>query len=265
MMRFSIGSDPEMFTAKNGVISSVAGLLGCSKTEKLHLSERVRLQEDNVLAEFDINPCVGFEQFDSVMQEGLDLTQSLLEKHGLEIATGVSSHIFSSAELNSFHKSAFEFGCTPDFNAFTGRQNASPTSKDPGLRTAGGHIHIGYSEVTRVDRQSQLTAGCLADYFLSLPAMFEDNDTRRKELYGKAGAIRYKEYGIEYRSLGNFWTFTQQLRRMIFDQTEKVVKNIATDKIVELNSILPVERLQEIINSNDRRTADSYLARLNII
>lgn len=262
---FTIGTDPELFTTRDGKISSVAGLLGCRKTEKLHLSQNVRLQEDNVLAEFDINPCKGFAEFNQTVKEGLELTQALLAKHGLQIAEGVSSHVYSPEELNSFHKSAFEFGCTPDYNAFTGRQNASPTSSNPGLRTAGGHIHIGYGETTPVTKQNQLTAGVLCDYFHSMPAMFMDSDDRRKELYGKAGAIRFKDYGIEYRSLSNFWIMTEDLRRVVYDQTEKVVKYLETDKIIELNAILPVGRLQQIINSNDKRTAETFMARLGII
>lgn len=265
MSIFTIGTDPELFIRRNGKISSVAGVLGCSKEEKLHLSPNVRLQEDNVLAEFDINPCEGWEQFNNTVKEGLELTQKLLEKHGFEIADGVSSHVFSQEELDSFHKSAFVFGCTPDFNALTGRQNASPTSENPGLRTAGGHIHIGYGKATPVTKQNQLAAGVLCDYYHSLPAMFIDGDERRKELYGKAGAIRFKDYGIEYRSLSNFWVTKEDLRRLIFDQTEKVVKNLVTDKLMELHALLPVQRLQQIINSNDKRTAETFMARLDII
>lgn len=262
---FTIGTDPEMFVTRNNVISSVAGLLGCSKEEKLHLSKNVRLQEDNVLAEFDINPCVGYEQFNSTISEGIELTRQLLAKHGMDIAEGISSHVYSETELNGFHKSAFVFGCTPDFNAFTGRQNASPTSENPGLRTAGGHIHIGYGETVKVDKQNQLSAGVLCDYYHSLPALFMDNDTRRKELYGKAGAIRFKDYGIEYRSLGNFWIFSEEYRKIIYQQTEKVVKNLVTDKLMELHALLPVQRLQQIINSNDKRTAETFMTRLGII
>lgn len=264
-MSFTIGSDPELFVKRGNQIASVAGLLGCTKEQKLHLSSNVRLQEDNVLAEFDINPCVGFDAFNNAIQEGLDLTQRELAKHGYEIAEGVSSHIYTESELNSFDKSAFVFGCTPDFNAFTGRQNASPTSSNPGLRTAGGHIHIGYGNTAPVNKQNQLTAGVLCDFFLSLPAMFLDNDDRRKELYGKAGAIRFKDYGIEYRSLSNFWVTKKDLRELVYNQTEKVVKSLNSDKLMQLHSILPVDRLHQIINSNDKRMADSFMARLNII
>ena len=264
---FTTGCDPEMFARRldNGAITSVAGLLGCSKEQKLDLSSNVRLQEDNVLAEFDINPCENFAQFNDSIKSGIDLTRALLAKHGLDIAEGVSSHIYSIPELESFDKSAFVFGCTPDFNAMTGQKNPTPAAADPGLRTAGGHVHIGFPKEIRVMRELQMDAGVLCDYYLSLPSLLMDGDTRRKELYGKAGAIRFKDYGIEYRSLSNFWIFKEDLRKMIYDQVEKVVNELVTDKVMELNSILPVHQLQEIINTNDVRQAESYLSRFNII
>lgn len=261
---FTIGSDPELFPKKNGKIVSVAGVLGCTKDQKLTLADDIRLQEDNVLAEFDINPCVGADQFNATMQRGLDLVGIELAKHGMEIADGVSSHIFTVDELNSFDKSAFVFGCTPDYNAFTGQQNPSPTSSNPGLRTAGGHIHIGYSEMFPVDSQSQMLAGVLCDYYLSLLSVVLDKDTRRKELYGKAGAIRYKDYGIEYRSLSNFWVADEKLRRMIYSQVEKVVGSMNMDHLMDLHGKLPVENLHSIINSNDVKQAEKFLARLNV-
>lgn len=264
---FTTGTDPEMFVRRrdNGVITSVAGLLGCSKDEKLDLSPIVRLQEDNVLAEFDINPCENFDQFNGSILEGLTLTRELLAKHDLDIAEGVSSHIYSASELDSFDKSAFVFGCTPDYNAMTGQKNPSPRSSDPGLRTAGGHVHLGFPKGVAITRDVQMDAGVLCDYFLSLPSLFLDSDVRRKELYGKAGAIRFKEYGIEYRSLSNFWIFKEALRKTIYDQVEKVMAELATDKVMELNSVLPVDQLQQIINTNDLRQAESYLSRFNIM
>jgi hypothetical protein len=264
---FTAGTDPEMFARRvdNGAITSVAGLLGCSKEKKLDLSSNVRLQEDNVLAEFDINPCENFSQFNESIQSGIDLTRALLATHGLDIAEGVSSHIYTNSELESFDKSAFVFGCTPDYNAMTGQKNPSPKAADPGLRTAGGHVHIGFPKGMRVMRETQMDAGVLCDYYLSLPSLVLDGDTRRKELYGKAGAIRFKEYGIEYRSLSNFWIFKEQLRHLIYGQVEKVVNELVTDKVMELNSILPVHQLQEIINTNDVRQAETYLSRFNII
>lgn len=269
VLTFTTGTDPEMFArrADNGQITSVAGLLGCSKDKKLDLASDIRLQEDNVLAEFDVDPCDDRDAFNRRIVGGIELTRKLLNSMGLDIAEGVSSHIYTPSELESFDKSAFVFGCTPDYNAMTGQKNSMPTNVDPGLRTAGGHVHLGFPPelLARMTRDMQMDAGVLCDYYLSLPSMLIDTDSRRKELYGKAGAIRFKDYGIEYRSLSNFWIFKEQTRNMVYDQVAKVMSVLATDKLMELHSILPVPQMQEIVNTNDIRQAEAYLSRFNII
>ena len=261
---FTIGTDPEFFTTKNGKIDSVAGKLGCTKDQKLDLAPDVRLQEDNVLAEFDINPQQGFKAFDDNVKRGLDLVNKKLSELDMELAYGISSHIFTETELASFDKSAFVFGCTPDFNAFTGQKNPSPQAANAGLRTAGGHVHIGFGQTAPVDMKAQQCAGVLCDYYLSLLSVLMDTDTRRKELYGKASCIRFKEYGIEYRSLSNFWVANDSHRKTIYDQVEKVVKNLNFDHLMELNAKLPIEKLHQIINNNEVNEADNFLSRLQV-
>lgn len=261
---FTIGTDPEFFPRQNGKIVSVAGKLGCTKDQKLELAPDVRLQEDNVLAEFDINPQSGFVAFNENVKRGLDLVNAKLNEHNMELAYGVSSHIYTKEELESFDKSAFVFGCTPDFNAFTGQKNPSPQAANAGLRTAGGHVHIGYGQTVPVDMKSQQCAGVLCDYYLSILSVLMDTDTRRKELYGKASCIRFKEYGIEYRSLSNFWVAEETHRKTVYEQVEKVVKNLNFDHLMELNAKLPIEKLHQIINTNDVKEADNFLSRLQV-
>ena len=261
---FTIGTDPEFFAKSGKKIVSVAGLLGCTKDKKLDLAPDVRLQEDNVLAEFDINPQEGFTAFNDNVRRGLDLVNKKLNEHQMELAFGVSSHIYTQEELESFDKSAFVFGCTPDFNAYTGQKNPSPKAADAGLRTAGGHVHIGYGKAVSVNRDTQQCAGVLCDYYLSLISVVLDPDTRRKELYGKASCVRFKEYGIEYRSLSNFWVADDVHRKTVYEQVEKVVKNLDMEHLMDLHSRLPIEKLHEIINNNDVREADHFLSRLNV-
>ncbi|MFW3388673.1 UNVERIFIED_CONTAM: hypothetical protein RF648_22080, partial [Kocuria sp. CPCC 205274] len=165
-----------------------------------------------MLIEFDINPHNTFAGFDDNMQRGIDACYEEAKKIGMSIAEGVSSHIFTDAELKSFHESAFVFGCEPDYNALTGQRNPKPAAADVGLRTAGGHIHIGYDDVIGVNSENQKVLGVMCDYFLGLPALLLDSDDRRKELYGKAGACRFKKYGIKYRVLSNFWVATPRNR-----------------------------------------------------
>lgn len=268
MSKLNLATDPEMFIkTSNGVVTSVAGLLGCSKSQKLHF-DGVRLQEDNVLAEFDIDPASTFEEFDKMIQEGFNVVNNIVNPMGLVIAEGVSSHIYTPEEMSTFAESAFEFGCEPDFNGLTGMKNPKPQAADEGLRSAGGHIHFGFDDRLPVTEANQKLVTVLCDYYLGLASVLMDNDTRRRELYGKAGALRFKPYGIEYRTLSNFWIFTTETRLWAWETAHKVY-----EKAVEISNSMDARRefftkiapmdVQKAINSGDKQAAKAFLEILN--
>lgn len=266
MSQITIGSDPEMlgFVVETGRIGSFAGRLGADKWHKKEVSEDVRIQEDNVLIEYDINPHETFEGFDLNMQRGIDACYKLAKDLGMSLAEGVCSHVFTAEELKSFHESAFVFGCEPDYNALTGMRNPKPAAADAGLRTAGGHIHIGYDKVASVNGENQKVLGVMCDYFLGLPSLLMDNDDRRRELYGKAGACRFKDYGIEYRTLSNFWTFQPRLRQWAFDQSHKAFNFTNNGDFGMLIEIVTPEEIQRVINSGDKALAEVYIRQLEV-
>lgn len=262
----TLGSDPELFTRdSSGKISSVAGLLGCDKWSQKDLGNGIYLQEDNVLVEFATDPSNSFQHFDGIIKRGVEACASELDKVNLGIAPGISSHIYTMDELNSFHESAFEFGCEPDYNALTGMMNSKPCAADAGLRTAGGHVHLGYAEHLgdMSLEESQTITGVMCDYFLGLPALLMDPDDRRRELYGKAGAIRKKKYGIEYRVLSNFWIFDEAKRQFVWDQAHKAFETLSGD-FQRLVAIVAPDEIQRVINEGDKRTAEKYISRLAV-
>lgn len=264
-----VGSDPELFTfdRSTGKIGSVAGKLGCSKWEKRFFSDDVRIQEDNVLVEFDTNPQDTLEKFIKNIQDGIKACNQVVDEVNHDVAEKICSHVYTLDELKSFHKSVFEFGCDPDFNALTGAVNPKPTAADPGLRTAGGHVHIGYKDNMPKGMdftQSQSLMGVLCDYYLGLFSMLEDKDDRRKELYGKAGAVRMKPYGIEYRTMSNFWIFDELHHRIVWDQVHKAVDALNGDWERLVGTIDPKE-IQRVINENDKAVAEKYIRMLGLL
>lgn len=261
-----IGSDPELFTRNgDGKVSSVAGLLGADKYHKKEYSEDVRIQEDNVLIEFDINPHTSFDTFDDNMSRGIKACEDVAKSVGNDVDLDICSHVFTEEELKTFHKDAFLFGCEPDFNALNGSVNQKPSSVDIGLRTAGGHIHIGYSDAMEVTQQNQSLVGVLCDYYMGMPAILLDSDDRRKELYGKAGACRYKNYGIEYRVLSNFWVTKKETRKWAWDQALKAFGMVTDDNFMTLFSIINPEEVQRVINANDKAMAEQYIKLMEIM
>ena len=266
--KLKFATDAELFVRdhKTGLLTSMAGLLGADKYNKRILTDDVRIQEDNVLLEYDINPHTEMDMFLKNIESAMALSRGEAEKLGFEVVDRVCSHTYSQAELETFHKDAFVFGCDPDFNALTGEMNAKPQARNPGLRTAGAHVHIGFSDIRPVTMQDQQVLGVMCDYFLGLPSLILDSGDdamRRRELYGKAGAVRFKPYGIEYRTLSNFWVFEETNRRFIWDQANKAFDTMVGDFNRLVNIIDPMD-VQHVINTGDAAMADQYIKILKL-
>ncbi|WPH64730.1 hypothetical protein [Vibrio phage vB_VpaP_SJSY21] len=261
----TIGADPELFVLVAGVPSSMAGILGFSKTHKLIIpGAPYRFQEDNVLLEFDIDPADNFVTFNSYIESALTAAKDIAAKHGM--TTGkICSHVYSEEELAKFDQSAFVFGCDADYNVLTGRKNRIPRA-NAGLRSAGGHVHLGFDispDFGDKFVETQMNVGIACDYFLGLHSILEDSDKRRREIYGKAGAVRFKEYGIEYRTLSNYWIFSDEKRKAIYLRAQSAVEyGQSKEKMEKLFAACPPEVVQSAINNGDTELAESILEKI---
>lgn len=261
MSKVLIGADPETFVGSGNRILSAIGHVGGTKEEprKVNLGA---LQEDNVLFEFNIEPAQTLKQFKDNIRAVLSQGSDVLGLSGLSVIPSVSSHIFEESELRSFGESAFVFGCDPDFNAWTGEVNAKPQASNPGLRTAGGHIHIGYSHLEQPSMGLNYEIIQMCDYLLGLPSVLMDTDDRRRELYGKAGALRHKMYGTEYRTLSNFWIFSDSLMEWAYESAVTAYEQ--RGKLAEYLSLVAGHEVQRIINENDKDAAKAALTTLGV-
>lgn len=265
MSKLLIATDAELFVAHpNGTLTSIAGILGADKYHKKPITDDVRLQEDNVLLEFDINPHSEKTAFMGNIARAMDISREEAGKLGFDVVDRVCSHIYTPTELASFHKDAFVFGCDPDFNALSGAMNPKPTATNAGLRTAGAHVHFGYEGVAEITQQSRQIIGVMCDYLLGLPSLILDTDTRRRELYGKAGAVRWKPYGVEYRTLSNFWLFDEANRAFVWEQAQKAFNHFVTNSFQELVAIVSPEQVQQAINNGDAKLAEQFIKQLKV-
>lgn len=214
-----IGADPELFLVDNtGKFTSAIGLIGGSKEKPLPIDgEGNAIQEDNVSVEFNIPPCTTKEQFTGNINKVLSHIEDLMEAKGLNLAI-IPAASFDWDQLQN--PKAIEFGCEPDFNAWSGEKNPVPHSDDLTLRSCGGHIHVGYD---KPNQQSQMKLIRAMDVFLGVPSINFDKGDKRRELYGKPGAFRPKKYGAEYRTLSNFWIASKELQEWAYDQTMKAI------------------------------------------
>jgi hypothetical protein len=247
-----IGFDPEFFLRDKatGKLISAIGLVGGSKDNPKPIGNGCFVQEDNVAVEFNIPPVeyTNVEETSQIVWEYFQyvydwVNKNVCEPNGLEIAI-IPSGYFEPDQLDN--EAARTFGCDPDYNAYTGAENPRPKGPE-GLRTCGGHIHIGYDnpspEFNREIVQNM-------DFLLGVQSVLLDKDTERRRLYGKAGAYRNKDYGVEYRTVSNFWCKDLEGIKTVIT---------AAGQHVGLLGEETKEMVQACINYNDTRLAKYLL------
>lgn len=241
MSKFTIGTDSEVAIHDGKTYRSIIGMIKGSKHNPV-LTPFGNIQEDNVFAEFAINPVDSEGEFVKLINAAKTHLEGLLNPNGFDI------HINSCIELPDFelqNPDVWEFGCEPDYNAYTGRQNPRP--ENPGnRRVAGGHIHVGHPEAMRDKNKRWLIK--YMDLYLGLPSVVLDDTEEsrmRRIFYGKAGSFRPKPYGVEYRTLSNFWIRDEELMRWAYRQTAKAVQAFEAQPQYEDIDLRP------IINSGD--------------
>lgn len=244
MTMLSIGSDFEWMLKKGNEFFSVEGLIGGTKSKPKWYDDG-NLQEDNVLAEAAILPCYNKDEFIARMQAMNGLLYSMAEQHNVKIATNACAD-YPEQYLST--KQAQEFGCDKDFNAYTEMEQPSPDS-NVNFRSAGGHVHVGVEDTNPM---LLLRLAKAMDAYIAVPLMLimgreqKEEEIKRRTLYGQAGSFRLKEYGIEYRTLSNYWTFHEDLIAFVYEATKRAV-----DFAFHTNQDIDSSKTVGVINDGD--------------
>lgn len=254
-----IGCDPEVFVKQNGVFRSAYNLIKGDKKNPQKV-KRGAVQVDGMALEFNIDPAKTEKEFLLNVQTVYDIMKAMVP--GYEVVAAPVAD-FSFEYLKQQPKEALELGCDPDFNAWNGQANPRPDGERP-MRTASGHVHIGWTkdediqEANHVRRANAVVQQL--DFYLGLPSLVYDSDARRREMYGKAGACRYKSYGVEYRTLSNAWLNSPELIKWVFRQAKKGVEALmAGDSLVERHG-----DIQTIINTSNIKKAMKIIQAENL-
>lgn len=259
-----VGADPEVFFVdKQGLPHSAEGLVGGSKKEPKEIFVNVMkgfaVQEDNVSAEFNIPAAGSAKDFSNHINRVIKYLDRVAAHHKYTLAYQSAMH-FSAKDLNTKH--AQTLGCEPDYNVWTRDENPRP--KPPrSLRTAAGHVHIGWDNPDNNEREAVLKG---MDLFLGVPSIVCTRKNERRELYGKAGACRMKPYGAEYRTLDNFWIASRENREYVFSQTVGVIEHIngmGKDNFTEMLDEFG-ETIQDTINNHNQDRALGLCNKFNI-
>lgn len=217
MTEFLIGADPELFVRKNGKLVSAYGLIPGTKDKPFKVKGGA-VQVDGMALEFNIDPASTFKQFNDNIESVLGELKTMVGNDYEFDFSPVAE--FGQEYIDAQPAAAKELGCDPDYNAYNGAINPKPAG-DLGIRTASGHIHIGWTKDQDVADLDHIEACQMVvkqlDATVGMVARVWDTDNRRVQMYGDYGAYRPKPYGVEYRTPSNVWVGDIRARQMVFD------------------------------------------------
>lgn len=251
----TLGTDPEVFLVnkEEKIISSIGIIKGC-KDEPSPIGNDCSIQTDNILTEYCIPPCTTPEEMYNSIQYCFSYTNKEVAERNLKVKVLASATV-DDDQLNN--DQARMFGCSPDFNVWTQSINQPPNNKT-NLRSCGGHLHIGYSNPDEVTSEEIIRA---LDLFLGVPSMQLDKDTERRKLYGKAGAFRFKDYGVEYRVLSNFWINNINNIEWVFEQVNRAVEFLNNGN----SALADKDDIVRAINDNDKKAQEHLIQKYGLV
>lgn len=250
----TIGADPEVFLCNTNGFVSAEGKFGGTKEKPKRLDRNgFAIQEDNVMAEFNIPPATSpLELYDNLTYM-LDYIKVGANQFDCKLNKAASAE-FDIDQLNT--EQAMTFGCDPDYNAYTRSANDGIIIENERLRTCGGHVHIGYDNPSEDVSIALIKA---LDITLGLPSIIKDPDTRRRSMYGKAGAYRLQPFGVEYRTLSNFWIFEKHHINWVFDGVHAAVDLVNSEALFTIEESVFGSAVKNVINRNDKQLAINLL------
>jgi hypothetical protein len=267
----TLGSDPEfMLHDADGQLKSAIGIVPGTKDERYDLGDGHYMYYDNVLAECNIRPGSSKEQAIENFKECFQRFAGHIAPVSLVVQASAQ---YPSGELE--HEKAKEFGCDPEFCAYSVSVIEPPQCPDT-FRSAGGHVHIGYDggvdpeddddeELKFKIAWDRIWVIRMADIILGISSLYLDKDPtsrNRRQLYGLAGSHRAcEEWGVEYRAMGNFWLMRPSLVGLIYDLSDCCVKLGQDEELRERiwSDEIDPDNLRETINNWDMRKANKYL------
>ena len=242
---------------------------------------------------------------------GNEIKNCFRELRDLMVEKGVAADFsqcveVDKAEMDSLSDGSKVFGCAPSTNCYTAAE--SKITVDPKVyrgRSAGGHIHIGNQFIEYLinpdlreqhrsayeydkSNSNMWKQATIMDAVLKTPDIIvpvldivlgntcvlidrSPSNKERRKVYGRAGEYRIKDYGLEYRTLSNFWLRSYQLMSMIMGITRLTVHLVEqstpeNDYVKALFEAVKRENIVKAINENDFDLAwQNFLAIENIL
>lgn len=229
--KIGLGCDPEIFLMdkKAKRYCSAHDLVPGSKASPHPLTNGA-VQPDGVALEYNTKPAYSgaeFAQYNSdVMKQ---LREMVPKRYGFSFTPAV---IFDKYFFDSLPDDPKELGCNPDYNAYTRSKNPRPVPRKEyaTMRTGSGHLHISWTEGKSAEDPShrwdcEHVVKCL-EAVIGRYLTTWDDDRLRKNLYGAPGCLRYRTYGVEWRTPSNAWLNYPELWSWLYDSANFTVQKM---------------------------------------
>ena len=226
----SFGCDPEVFLVnKNGDVIGCEWVVpddGLRANKYGASSDRPPIVvRDGVQAELHIASTACRATFSNSLSRSIATLEYWARRDGASISLNQVVNVKKS-ELSKLSDGARIVGCAPSLSIYGDPPPNVDGSAYPG-RSAGGHIHLGYNTPKGADKlEVAEDIVAMLDVFVGNTSVLLDRDKKaaeRRELYGRAGEFRLKPYGLEYRTLSNFWLHSPHLVTLILGLCDTAV------------------------------------------
>ena len=235
-----IGSDPEFFYEKDGVVVPSSEVLA---------SDHTHVIRDGVQGELNPSP-------DNCRQRsGARFLEALEEAIGYGMLAGADLSLKQAVEVpdsvwDRMSDQDKEFGCNPTLNVYK-EDIEKPSGTETRLRSAGGHVHISLSKAHKLRHRTFVK---LLDIVVGNTLVLIDRDPAnktRRTIYGRAGEYRLKEYGVEYRVPSNFWIRHYILWSGLAALVRNAIALLTNGHGRALLRHMDMDKVREAINNND--------------
>lgn len=267
-----VGADPELFVSallkdnrgrpvKYDVVPAF-GRFGGNKDAPIKmdgLPDGFAYLEDNAALEFNIPPQSSAADFNDAIRQAKHWLQT--NKLDPQQLTMSDQNVLTLEPKYQADPRGKEVGCSKDWDAY-GMPNG-PKERDPfsantlgDKRYSGGHFHISYNHAV----VPRFVAARFCDVYASLPWLEYDRQGLRRTTYGKAGLFRPKDYGLEYRTMSNWWLWHDSPQTQVVEALLTFARRSYEPEFLKLLSDaytgMPWQDVQKAIENEDH-----YLAR----
>jgi hypothetical protein len=261
--RLTLGADPEIFAFKNGTLMPAFQFLP-------PMGEGRLMYWDGFQAEWKYNQAWTCQN--NLVKHTRESLMTMTE-HARQVGAKLSLiNVVRIPEqvLETAHPKHVELGCDPSYNVYKLKGKQIDDPRKLRYRFAGGHMHNGvWTRKPNYEKIVKTIDKILGVWSVGV-AQVLDSPVRR-QYYGMPGEYRKPMYGvneygralygIEYRTLSNFWLSNPPLMQVTWDIERMCVKLAGTeyeklwaasqDEVVETILNCDVDQAKKILKRNE--------------